>query len=164
MNYVPALPPFSYAYSCKYNGTGCREIAMENVNTWNSTPTIDDLQNEMRNKALSEIAITCESISQGTAYDLTSKPNYENWITTGGVVMKNISYIHEDKYNEISKSFDSYTRIFSILIGMLALIAIVNPYFMPRPLSFIGIGMFLMGILGLRINKILWKENNKCLC
>lgn len=168
MDYVPPIPTFSYAaYSCKYNETGCHEIAMYNIKFNSTTPTIDELKNKMENKAqnqaASEIAITCESISQGTAYDLVG-PNSVNWIINGGVVMKNISYLHEDKYIEISKSFDSYTRIFSVLIGILALTSIINPNFIPRPLSFIGIGMFLVGILGLRINKILWKENNKCLC
>ena len=162
MNYVPALPPFSYAYSCKYNGTGCSEIAMENVNTITitSTPIMDDLQNELRNRAMSESAITFDSISEMTAYNLNSKPNYVNWIANGGIVMKNSS-ISQQKYHEINKYYDNSIKTFVIIVSILILIAVLNPFYYSRQVALTGIGMFLLGIFGLNINKILWKESSK---
>ena len=163
MDYVAPAPTFLYAYSCEYKGTGCIGIAMKNFKH-NITPTIDELKDEEReetqNEAMSEIAITCESISQGTAYDLLG-PNSVKWIINGGRVMKN-NIINKEKYEQINKSYDNFITMSIVSFVIFGLLALTNPFFFPRALSFTAILVIIPGTIGLLIDRKSWKGKFQC--
>lgn len=164
MENVAYLPTFSYPYICGYNETGCPEMTISDFNPNSRTPTLDELkvrvQNEVQNQALLEIAIICDSISQGTAYDLL-RPNSVSWITNGGIVMKN-NIINKEKYEQISKTYDNFITLSIVSFVFFGLLALINPNFFPRTFSFTVMLVIVPGTIGLLIDKKSWGGKYQC--
>lgn len=113
--------------------------------------------------ALEEIAITLEYLPEhifdGTAYDIIDCFSSGNR-TYGGVKVK---FIDEEHFEVVNKAYNIFIRFFEIFIVAFVCFAFINPPFIPRIVSIIGVFIFLTGIIGLSMGKYLWEEKHRCL-
>lgn len=116
---------------------------------------------EKRNMTMVEYAITCDTITKRTAYDLVKENSIAGLELNGGMIMREFNLSDKKAFLQIQSTYEKSIKFFSVFIGLLVIIAVVNPPFLPRAVSVAGIIMFLVGIFGLNINKILWEGKDK---
>ncbi len=98
-------------------------------------------------------------ISDETVCDVIDDIPSNNW-TNGGDKVK---FLEEEHFESVMKTYNFFTKLFEIFIISLIYFTFINPPYLPRIASISGIFIFLIGIIGMNMDKYLRKENHKCL-
>ncbi|MFT8313162.1 MAG: hypothetical protein ABF633_02780 [Clostridium sp.] len=146
-----------FTHEClqNYSGTGA---SINDKCKGSGTQTIQTLKNDNYN--YDEEILPFGHIFKGTAYDILANDIKGEWMI-GGINMKQDNLISGNVYKKLEKYHNTFILTFFILGILLSITLFIQVPFLPKIASIAGIIMFILGMFGMHMDKLLLKERLK---